>query len=131
MPTLQARYWILTIPQHAFMPYLPPEPVSWVRGQLECGEQTSYLHWQVVVYFKRKVARCAITRIFGDGLHAETTRSEAAEAYVWKDDTAIPNTRFELGTRPPKQNSATDWDAIWTLAKHGRHAHLNKQHLTY
>ena len=37
---------------------------------------------------------------FGSGTHWEPTRSSAANAYVWKDETAVPGTRFELGKKP-------------------------------
>ena len=50
----QGLYWLLTIPQHAYLPYLPPA-CRFIRGQLETGANTGYLHWQVLVSFKRKV----------------------------------------------------------------------------
>lgn len=50
----QARYWLLTIPQYAYMPYLPPACV-YIRGQLESGSTNAYLHWQLLVLFAQKV----------------------------------------------------------------------------
>lgn len=114
----QARYWILTIPQHAYMPYLPPTCV-WIRGQMERGDDRAYLHWQLCVLFSQKVRLATVRRVFGD-FHAEPTRSEAANDYVWKDATLVDGTRFELGQLPRKRNSEKDWDAIWESAKRGR-----------
>jgi len=44
----QARYWLLTIPQHEFTPFLPPH-VVYLKGQTELGEETAFLHWQVML----------------------------------------------------------------------------------
>jgi len=38
---------------------------------------------------------------------------------VWKDDTAVAGTRFELGVPAIKRNNKRDWDAIWESAKSG------------
>lgn len=119
MPSAQARYWILTIPQHAYLPYLPPTCV-WIRGQMERGNDSAYLHWQLCVLFAQKVRLRAVKNVFGDLCHAEPTRSERAVDYVWKDDTAVEGTRFELGSRPVNRNNEKDWDGIWDAAKHGR-----------
>lgn len=51
--------------------------------------------------------------------HLELSRSEAAEAYVWKEETRIPGTQFELGRKPHRRNNGADWDAIWDSAKSG------------
>jgi len=40
--------------------------------------------------------------------------------YVWKDETAVEGTRFELGKKPLKVNNKRDWDAIRDLAKAGK-----------
>lgn len=119
MPAQQGRYWLLTIPHHHFLPYLPPN-ANYIRGQLESGGTTGYLHWQLVVAFKQHVRLAAVKSTFGNECHAELSRSSAANEYVFKDDTAIPNTRFELGKPPFKRNSKTDWDAIKDLAKRRR-----------
>lgn len=115
----QARYWLLTIPHHNFLPYLP-DACSSIKGQLECGSTTGYLHWQVLVSFKRAVRLGAVKKLFGDSVHAEPSRSAAADEYVWKDDTAVENTRFDLGKKPLKRNSPKDWDSIREAAKQGR-----------
>jgi len=115
----QARFWILTIPHADYVPYLPPN-VDFIRGQLERGRDTDYLHWQIVVHFPRKLRLRGVKSIFGDTTHAEPTRSDAARQYVWKDDTAVENTRFELGNRPIRRDRREDWNTIRDNAKRGR-----------
>lgn len=90
MPAPQFRYWLLTIPQNAFLPYLPPT-VSWIRGQLECGHETEYIHWQILCCFHNKCTLRAVKQLFGDGIHAEPAKARAARDYVWKEDTRIPS----------------------------------------
>lgn len=119
MPCIQARYWLLTIPCWNFTPFLPPN-VSFIKGQLEQGSNTDYLHWQIVIHFNEKKTLHYVKLIFGDSVHAEATRSQAAEEYVFKDDTAIPGTRFQLGKRTLKRNSTKDWDLIVTNAREGK-----------
>lgn len=104
------RHWILTIPHHAFTPFIPNK-VDYLKGQLERGEG-GYLHWQLVICTTKNARLAAIKLIFGPTCHAELTRSAAAEDYVWKQDTHVPNTRFELGTRPFKRNSKRDWAEV-------------------
>lgn len=115
----QALYWILTIPHADFTPFLPPG-VQWIRGQLECGQsESNYLHWQLCIALPRKLRLRGIKSIFGESAHCEPTRSDAAMDYVWKDETAIENTRFELGQLKLRRNSHTDWDAVRNAAKSG------------
>lgn len=113
------RYWLLTIPQHEFTPYLP-DNVGYLIGQLECGEHTGYVHWQLLAAFTRTTRLAGVKKIFGDTCHAELSRSTAANAYVQKDDTCIIGTRFELGQRPVRRNSNKDWDAVLSSAKTGK-----------
>jgi len=116
----QARWWILTIPRADWsVPASLPDGVTYLRGQAETGE-SGYEHWQLVVNFPRAVRLAACKAKFTDTTHAEPTRSEAALEYVWKDETAVPDTRFELGRLPLKRNSSTDWDAVWVSAKSGK-----------
>jgi len=117
MPSAQATFWMLTIPHYAFTPYVPPN-CSWIRGQLECGEG-GFLHWQVVVAFGRSVRKATVVQTFGP-YHCEPTKSEKANDYVWKDDTAIVGTRFELGKKPICVNSKPDWESIWASAQSGK-----------
>lgn len=112
----QAKYWILTIPHHEFLPYLPPQCL-YLRGQLELGD-SGFLHWQLVTCFQRKVRLTAVRNVFGP-FHAEPTKSDAALEYVWKDETAIPDTRFELGALPLSRGRTQDWEAIRNHAKNG------------
>jgi len=116
---MQGVYWLLTVPQYAFTPYLPPT-CNYIRGQLELGGNTEYLHWQLLVVFKTKCRLGAVKRTFGDGIHAELSKSKAADDYVWKDETRVEGTQFELGQKPFKRNCQTDWDACLENAKRGR-----------
>lgn len=114
----KALYWILTIPQHVFTPYLPPG-VEYIRGQLESGGSTGYLHWQLVAVLSSQSRLSFIKKIFGDCCHAEPTKSRASEDYVWKDDTCVQGTRFELGARKFNRSDSKDWAAILESAKTG------------
>lgn len=126
--TGQARYWMLTIPQEHFTPYLPKQ-CTYIIGQLELGENPrepsqdpgrgQYLHWQLVVGFKRAVRTAAVVKLFGP-YHAEQTLSEAAEQYVWKEETRVEGTQFKLGNKAIKRNCDTDWDEIRENAKNGK-----------
>jgi len=116
---------MLTIPQSNFTPYCPPN-VSWIRGQMErgtatggTGDGTGYLHWQLLVAFTSKKSLVSVREVFGPW-HAELSRSEAASDYVWKEETSIPGTRFELGTKPVRLNSKTDWETVWINAQQGQ-----------
>lgn len=112
----QCVYWLLTIPVHEFTPYLPPG-VSYIRGQLERGEG-GFVHWQLLAVLSRKQRLSWLRTVFGT-FHAEPSRSDAADAYVWKEETRIEGTQFEIGVRPFKRNSATDWDSVWVNAVSG------------
>jgi len=116
MPSPQGIFWIATIPHAGFTPYLP-DGVSWIRGQLELGEG-GFLHWQICFSLCRKGTVQAGRRIFGPW-HLELTRSAAARDYVWKEETRVAGTQFELGTRPIQRNDRKDWDAIWAAACKG------------
>jgi len=95
----QGIFWLLTIKKNGYdgttelPPESLPEGLSWIRGQLECGSNTAYEHWQVFVAFRTKQSVPGVKRYFGSAAHAELSRSQAAADYVWKDDTAIPGTR--------------------------------------
>lgn len=115
---MKGRFWLLTIPQHEYMPYLPRD-VLYVRGQLERGANTGYVHWQLLVCLSRQQRLTWVKNCFGQSAHAELSRSSAANEYVWKEDTYIDGTRFELGELPFRRNSAQDWAAIKRAAKSG------------
>lgn len=116
---MQGIYWLLTIPHAHFTPFLP-ESVQYIKGQLEQGGTTDYLHWQLLVAFKSKCRLRHVKDTFGDEAHAELSRSSAANDYVWKDETSVHNTRFEIGTLKLKRNSQTDWDSVKSDAQRGR-----------
>lgn len=108
---------MLTIPQHSFVPYLPPG-CAWIAGQLERGSDDGYLHWQLVVAFSQKKSLTGVRSMFGP-VHAELSRSAAADAYCAKEETRVPGTPFELGEKPFRRNSRTDWDRVWASAACG------------
>ena len=114
-----ARYWIGTIQESAR--WIPPanleEPLVWLRGQEEIGESGNR-HWQLVATFSKPVRLRTVTTVLKAG-HWEATRSVRAESYVWKEETAVPGTRFELGARPIQRNRKDDWDRIRSLAESG------------
>lgn len=111
---------MLTIPQDAWTPSLP-QGVNWIRGQLESGADTNYVHWQVLVAFAQKKSINQVKPIFGgDRVHAELSRSEASASYVWKEETRVPDTQFELGTLPFNRANPKDWDQIWEYAQRGQ-----------
>lgn len=112
------KHYLLTIPQHLFVPWLPPS-VAFIRGQLESGEETGYLHWQLYCCFKSKQSLRGVRETFGHEMHAELTRSKAARDYVFKEQTRITGTQFELGTLPVRRNESADWDVIKQSAKSG------------
>nr|ALE29551.1 replication associated protein [Lake Sarah-associated circular molecule 8] len=115
----QGIFWLLTIPRADWEdPGELPEWASWIRGQAEVGEG-GYDHWQVIVAFKTKKSLQACKLLFTNTTHAELSRSAAAADYVWKDDTAVPDTRFEYGAKPIRRNAKVDWEAVWTAAKSG------------
>lgn len=116
---MQGRYWLLTIPQHDFIPYLPTG-VAYLTGQLERGTGTGYLHWQLLCAFSKHVRLAAVKKCFGDSCHAELSRSDAADSYVSKADTRVEGTQFTLGVKAIKRNCARDWELVWESAKRGR-----------
>lgn len=117
MPCPQGRYFLLTIPHYDFMPYLP-SGVQYIKGQLEQGSQTDYLHWQILCSFPKKVSTSKVREIFGASCHVELSRSSAANDYVWKEDTRVGH-QFELGRLAMKRQSATDWDQVRADAEQG------------
>lgn len=118
MATGTGRIWLLTLPWHTFVVYKPPG-INYIKGQLEIGAG-GYIHWQIIIYCDRTRRLSWIKSTFGNECHAELSRSALADAYVWKDDTCVDGTRFELGSRPIKRNSKTDWDRVRESAKSGR-----------
>lgn len=93
-------------------------PLVWIKGQQECGEETGYRHYQVVVAFNKKVSLTGVKSVFGSNCHGELSRSEAAVAYCCKEDTRVGDP-FEFGVKPIRRNSAVDWESVWSAAKSG------------
>ncbi|AJD07562.1 replication-associated protein [Sewage-associated circular DNA virus-33] len=127
--SIQARYWLLTINDtDDNVSWSPPTAINtgpwtivqWLRGQKEIGTNTNREHWQLFVAFKKKIRLSPVKQLFGGArVHAEPSRSEAAEEYVFKEDTAIANTRFELGAKAFNRASKTDWALAKKCAKEG------------
>lgn len=117
MTRRQGIFWLLTIPQHDFLPYSPPG-VQYIVGQLEKGAESGYCHWQIMVAFKSKQSLNGVRATFGN-VHAELSRSSAATAYCQKEETAIEGTQFELGAKPFQRNAKVEWESVWTAAKSG------------
>lgn len=117
----QARYWLRTIHSNHGV-FLPEESLIgrsglvWLRGQKEVGAEGTE-HWQLFASFAKKVRLNTVKSVING--HWEPSRSDAAEEYVWKEDTRVEGTQFELGQRPFKRNSATDWGKVRDLARQG------------
>jgi len=98
MPTPETRrqgvYWIITL-STANSPVEPKLSygVVWAKGQKEVGNG-GFEHWQFVAAFKPKASLRVVQRCFPSA-HAELTRSEAAIAYCFKEDTRVEGTQFE------------------------------------
>lgn len=115
----QGIFWLLTIPYEKYVvPTALPDWLVWISGQREIGAG-GFDHWQIVCAFAIKCSLRGVRERFGP-YHAELTYSSGANAYVLKEETAVPNTRFELGTRPFARNNKRDWDDIWLAAQSGQ-----------
>lgn len=113
-----ARYWLGTIPIESWIfPSPLPGEIAYAKGQEERGTESGYHHVQILVVYKRPVRRSQVSKTFAG--HWEKSRSSAASEYVWKDDTAVPNTQFEIGTIPMQRNEKKDWDVIRKQAEEG------------
>lgn len=114
----KAVYWLLTIPEQDFIHPSPlPECLAFVKGQLEVGADTGYRHYQVLACYSRQVRLAFVKRTFGQSCHAEPSKSKAADDYVWKDDTAVSDTRFAFGKKPLRRNNGADWSDVLDRAK--------------
>ncbi len=92
MPAIKARYWLLTIPAAShWMPGPPNDELTWIKGQREIGAG-GYQHWQVACAFKRQLTLTQAKAYFTNDTHLEPSRSQAADEYVWKEDTRVPDT---------------------------------------
>lgn len=120
--TPQGRYWLLTLhcPTEWQPPTELPEHMQWLRGQQERGTETGALHYQLFVAYKSKVRLGKIKTDFTNSVHAELSRSQAAEEYVFKEETSVPGTRFELGRKSFNRNNKTDWSMALSRIKEGQ-----------
>lgn len=124
MARRQGIFWLLTIPcpnseiERILGSGILPSEIAWLKGQQEKGAESGYLHFQCVVAFTKKMSLSGVVGVFGRGTHAELSRSEAANAYVGKEETRVGEP-FEYGAQPFRRNSKTDWDAVWTSAQSG------------
>lgn len=69
---------------------------------------------------KKKLRLRGVKSLFGDSCHAEPSRSDAALAYVWKEDTRVEGTQFELGRLPMQRGNSIDWESVVSDARAGR-----------
>jgi len=114
----QGIYWLGTVPTSSGWQPCLPEGISWIKGQPELGEG-GFRHFQVVFSFSRKKSMAQVRECWSPIIgHWELSRSSAAEAYCWKDDTNNGE-RFEFGKKPFKRNSETDWAAVRAAAVAG------------
>lgn len=115
----QCRYWMLTIPVNAYVaPTELPPNVTYLKGQQEIGA-SGFHHWQLLAVFKKKIRRAGVKQTFSQQSHCEPSRSQAANQYVWKEESRVPGTQIELGELPFKRNSKTDWELVKRKAKDG------------
>jgi hypothetical protein len=115
----QAKYWMLTIPTSNWEPPDDlPAQIVYLKGQREIGDG-GFEHWQVLCVCARSLRLSALKSLFVPQAHCEPTRSEAADDYVWKDESAVLGTRFQLGEKPHRRNSKRDWVQVWQKAVDG------------
>lgn len=69
--------------------------------------------------FKKKVTLKRAKEHFNAQTHLEASRSDAAEEYVWKEESRVMDTQFELGKKPMNRAKKDDWDKVLADAKKG------------
>jgi len=95
-----------------------PDGLCYIKGQLELGDG-GFRHYQLFFVVRPKASLAAVKQLWDPYIgHWELTRSEAAESYVWKEETRIDDP-FEFGKRPFKRNSETDWALVRSAAVEG------------
>lgn len=73
----------------------------------------------MIIQFRKKVSLSQLKKFFPSAGHYELTRSERADEYVWKEETRVEGTQFEIGTKPTRRNNSHDWDDIRSKAQSG------------
>jgi len=99
--------------------------VCYIKGQQEIGAGGLH-HWQLLVVTSKKCTLKQVKDFFCKQAHVELSRSSAANEYVWKEETRVANTQFEVGALPINRAKTTDWDRIYTLAKEGQFEEIPK-----
>jgi len=121
--TPPSYYWILTIPHEKWTCPTALDPaITMIRGQLEIAA-SGFKHWQVVVRLKNKQRLSGLKALFPPETHAEPTRSAAATDYVWKEETRVPGTQFQLGQVKAAAHKV-DWDKTLELATKGHFSEI-------
>lgn len=120
-----ARIWMGTLPYTSepnlcnrldkFIKY----ELNYAKGQRELGAG-GLDHWQFIINLTKPQRLSWLKKNISSQCHWEPTRSDAANNYVWKEDTAIPDTRFEMGRKPMDRSNPKDWDAIYSSAQRGQ-----------
>lgn len=94
----QGRFWMATIPKADWkIPDALPGGCNWIRGQEEIGEG-GFHHYQVILGFAKPVRMAPVKRALCEQAHVELTRSAFADEYVWKEESRVEGTQFELGS---------------------------------
>lgn len=126
MPALKARYWIATLSSqyHPSQPTLSKDCI-YLKGQKEIGNG-GFEHWQFLAVFSKQVTINQAKGHFHNSIHLEPSRSDAANQYVWKEDTRVAGTQFELGNLPISRARKADWDAVYEDAKAGNMENIPK-----
>lgn len=119
IPCIQGRYWMIVIPFAKWsIPQTWSDDIQYICGQQEIGEG-GYHHWQIMCAFKTKKRLKAAKSYFCNEANLRLTKSEAADAYCWKEETRVEGTQFEHGKRAFQRNKKSDWDLIKADAQSG------------
>lgn len=126
MPAIKGRYWLctLSVEQASEQPVLSGD-CCYLKGQQEIGNG-GFRHWQFLAVFSKQVTLNQCKGHFHRTCHVELSRSDAANDYVWKEDTRVPDTQFELGSLPKSRARKADWEAVFESAKTGDFASIPK-----
>lgn len=92
--------------------------ITYLKGQQELPE-LGYHHWQFLVHVSPKKSLSQMKEV-DRTVHWEPTRSDAAEDYVWKEESSVEGTKFEFGKKAFKRNSKVDWAVQINLARAGQ-----------
>ena len=116
MARRQGIYWLLTIPTMASTPIYRPESVGSGDNSVRCGRVSSLAG---LLGARQEGFSSHNHRHLWHGVACRDLPKRSGHQYVWKEDTRVANTQFELGVRPIKRNDPHDWDLIWEMAVAG------------